>query len=186
MQGVCLAGVSCLGDLRRCKTVARSHQHMTGVVGASSRLDAEYSAIYQDKEHRLTWPWKGRVVEAASPWAGATPKGDLYVGDDMDLYTKDLSARVGAPLEGGTGLGCIIVSAVSVSVVPSEKAWQKTCTSVTCSPWTRLATLSRAPISPRRFLLETRRQTRPPLSKRHGPVRRRSVRHDLRVATCTL
>ena len=47
---------------------------------------------------------EGGVVEAASPWAGATQKGDLYAGDAMDLYVMTLSATVGAPLEGGTGL----------------------------------------------------------------------------------
>ena len=78
---------------------------VAGVVGTSSRLDAEYSAVRQDKGGRLTRPWKGGVVEAASPWAGATPKGDLYAGDAVDLYVAALSATVGAPLVGGTGLG---------------------------------------------------------------------------------
>ena len=77
---------------------------VAGVVGTSSWLDAEYSAVRQDKGGRLTRPWKCGVVEAASPWAGATPKGDLYAGDATDLYAKDLSAMVGAPLEGGTSL----------------------------------------------------------------------------------
>ena len=31
-------------------------------------------------------------------------KGDLYAGDTMNMYAKDLFAMVGAPLEGGTGL----------------------------------------------------------------------------------
>ena len=71
---------------------------VAGVVGTSSWLDAEYSAVYQqDKGGRLTRPWKGGVVEATSPWAGATPKGDLYASDAMDLYANDLSAMMGAP-----------------------------------------------------------------------------------------
>ena len=75
-----------------------------GVIGTSSRLDAEYSAVRQDKgpPHGAV---EGGVVGSVSPWAGATPKGDLYAGDIVDLYTKDLSAMMGAPLEGGTGLG---------------------------------------------------------------------------------
>jgi hypothetical protein len=48
---------------------------------------------------------KGGVVEAASPWSGATRKSDLYAGDAMDLYAEDLSAMVGSPLEGWTALG---------------------------------------------------------------------------------
>jgi hypothetical protein len=70
---------------------------MAGVVGASSRLDAEYSAVRPNKGHRLTGPWKDGVIEITSPWADTTPKEDLYAGDAMDLYAKDLSARVGAP-----------------------------------------------------------------------------------------
>lgn len=78
---------------------------VAGVVGASSRLDAEYSAVRQDKGGHLTRPWKGSVVEATSRWAGAMPRGDLFAGDAVDLYVADLSATVGAPLIGGTGLG---------------------------------------------------------------------------------
>ena len=74
------------------------------VVGTSSRLDAVYWAVRQDKGGRLTRPWKGGVVEAASRWTGATPKGDLYAGDAVNLYAKDLFATVDATLEGGTGL----------------------------------------------------------------------------------
>ena len=47
---------------------------------------------------------EGGVVGSVSPWAGATPKGDLYAGDIVDLYAKDLFATVDATLEGGTGL----------------------------------------------------------------------------------
>lgn len=90
-KGLRLAGVIIWGDRRQCKTDARSHRR-DRVVGASSRLDAEYSAVRQDKGHRFTGPWKGGVVEAASPLAGAMPKSDLYAGD-----AKDLSAMVGAP-----------------------------------------------------------------------------------------
>ena len=68
---------------------------MAGVVGASSLLDAKYLAVRQDK---------GSVVDAASPWAGARSKGDLYAGNAVDLYAKDLFSMVGAPLEGVTGL----------------------------------------------------------------------------------
>ena len=70
---------------------------MAGVVGASSRLDAEYSAVRLDKGHRLTGPWKGDVVESASPWVGATSKDDLYAGYTMDLCANGLSAEMGAP-----------------------------------------------------------------------------------------
>ena len=63
---------------------------MAGVVGASSLLDAKYLAVRQDK---------GSVGEAAAPWAGARPKGDVYAGNAVDLFST-----VGAPLEGGTGL----------------------------------------------------------------------------------
>ena len=70
---------------------------MAGVVGASSRLDAEYSAAYQDKRGHLTWPWKGGVVEATSPWAGATPKGDMYTGDAMDMYTEICTPKTCPP-----------------------------------------------------------------------------------------
>ena len=69
------------------------------MVGTSSRLDAEYSAVRQDKGGRPTRPWIGGVVEAVSPWAGATPRGDLYASDAMDLF-----AKVGAPHKGGAGL----------------------------------------------------------------------------------
>jgi hypothetical protein len=75
----------------------RAHIGVAGVVGTSSRLDAEYAAVRQDKGRRLTGPWKGGVIESASPWVGSTPKSDLYAGDAMDLYAKNLSAVIGAP-----------------------------------------------------------------------------------------
>ena len=78
---------------------------VAGVVGASSRLDVEYSAVRQDKGGRLTRPWKGGVVEAASPWDDATRKCDMCTGNAMDLYAKDLFDMVGVPPQGGTGLG---------------------------------------------------------------------------------
>ena len=78
---------------------------VAGVVGASSRLDVEYLAVRQDKGARLTRPWKGGVVEAASPWAGATRKCDLCTGDATDLYAKDLFDMVGAPPQGRPVLG---------------------------------------------------------------------------------
>ena len=70
---------------------------MAGVVGTSSRLDAEYSVVRPDKGHRLTGPWKGDVVESASPWDGATSKGDLYADDTKDMCANGLSAEMGAP-----------------------------------------------------------------------------------------
>ena len=41
------------------------------------------------------------VVELTSPWEGATPKGDPYVGD--------LFAMVGAPSKVGPVSGCIVI-----------------------------------------------------------------------------
>lgn len=129
---------------------------MAGVVVTSSRLDvecldAESSAVRQDRGGRLTRPWEGGVVEATSPWASATPKSDLYA---KDMFAEDLSAMVGAPLQGGTGLGlrrCELrfsqgsvrhegkgesraaSSASSGSATPSPpRAWRKTCTPVIC------------------------------------------------------
>ena len=63
---------------------------MAEVIGASSQLVAKYLAVRQGKGGGLTRPWKGDVVEAASPWTGVTPKGDLYAGDAVNLYAKDL------------------------------------------------------------------------------------------------
>ena len=69
---------------------------MTGVVSASSRLDAEFTTVCQDKgaasqDH-------GKVVSCRPRRLGwCYAKGDLNAGDAMDLYVKTCTPRIYPP-----------------------------------------------------------------------------------------
>lgn len=67
---------------------------------------------------------KGGVVEEASPWAGATLKGDLYTDDAMDLHAEVRSAMLGASSHLDAVFGGL-----------QDKDHAETCTPRICPPW---------------------------------------------------